>query len=163
MRYRTGMYGGSFDPLHNGHLRCIIRAASQCETLYVVLSFSRARDRIPVEYRYRWIFNSFKHMDNIRILLDIKAKYYETGKAYNYFCEQFEQSLEYVFGLREEAPIPGNASGGPGDPVRNKEEKDILQSTVFAVANKIYLEKWIEEYAHIHFPQEAALEKGPEE
>ena len=25
------------------------------------------------------------------------------------------------------------------------------------------IEKWIEEYAHIHFPQEAALEKGPEE
>ena len=25
------------------------------------------------------------------------------------------------------------------------------------------VEKWIEEYAHIHFPQETALEKGPEE
>ena len=98
-------------------------------------------------------------LDNIKILLDIKSKYYETGKAYNYFCDQFEQSLEYVFGLRKEAPAPGNASGGPEGPVRNREEKDILQSTVIAVANKIYLEKWIEEYARIHFPQEAAAEE----
>ncbi len=99
-------------------------------------------------------------LDNIRILLEIKAKYYETGKAYNYFCDQLEQSLQYVFGLREEAPVPGNASGKPSAPVKNKEEKDILSSTVIAVANKIYLEKWIEEYANIHFPRQ---EDAPEE
>lgn len=68
MQYKTGMYGGAFDPLHVGHLNCMIRAASMCEELYIVLSYSRNRDRIPMEYRYRWIYNSLKHMDNIRII-----------------------------------------------------------------------------------------------
>ena len=68
MRYKRGMYGGAFDPLHIGHLNCMIRAAAQCEELYIVLSYSRKRDRIPMEYRYRWICNSLKHMDHVRII-----------------------------------------------------------------------------------------------
>lgn len=69
MQYKTGMYGGAFDPPHLGHFNCIIRAASMCEDLYIVLSYSRKRDRIPMEYRYRWIFNSFKHMNHVHLVL----------------------------------------------------------------------------------------------
>ena len=58
MQYKVGMYGGSFDPLHIGHINVIIKAASQCEKLYVVLSYSRKRDSVPMEYRFRWIKNS---------------------------------------------------------------------------------------------------------
>ena len=36
MKYKVGMYGGSFNPLHLGHINNIIRAANQCEKLYVV-------------------------------------------------------------------------------------------------------------------------------
>lgn len=68
MRYKRGMYGGAFDPLHIGHLNCMVRAAAQCEELFIVLSYSRKRDRIPMEYRYRWICNSLKHMDHVRII-----------------------------------------------------------------------------------------------
>ena len=39
MRYNVGMYGGSFDPLHIGHIHDIIRAAAMCEKLYVVISW----------------------------------------------------------------------------------------------------------------------------
>lgn len=41
MRYKVGMYGGAFDSLHIGHIDLIIMAASQCETLYIVLSYLR--------------------------------------------------------------------------------------------------------------------------
>lgn len=36
-RYNTGFYGGKFLPFHKGHLDVIIRAASECERLYVVV------------------------------------------------------------------------------------------------------------------------------
>lgn len=105
MRYKVGMYGGSFDPLHIGHIDVIIKAASQCDTLYVVLSYSRERDSIPMEYRYRWIRNCFRHMDNIRIILlednaasksDYNTDYYwEKGR--DYVLSQIGTDVDVVF------------------------------------------------------------------
>ena len=85
MQYKVSMYGGAFDPPHTGHMNCIIKAASVCEELYVVLSYSRKRDRIPMELRYRWLYNSFLHMPNVHIILledaeETKADY-DTDKA----------------------------------------------------------------------------------
>ena len=69
MRYKVGMYGGCFDPLHNGHIHNIIRAASLCEELYVIISWGEGRESTPKEIRYRWILNSCKHLPNVKILL----------------------------------------------------------------------------------------------
>lgn len=84
--YQTGMYGGSFDPLHIGHIHCMVKAASLCRKLFIVLSYSRKRDRIPMEYRYRWIYNSLKHMDNVHIILleddEISKEDYDTYDAW---------------------------------------------------------------------------------
>lgn len=90
MQHKVGMYGGSFDPLHIGHVNCIIEAASECEELYVVLSFSRKRDTIPMEIRYRWLVGLFRHMPNVHVILledDAESKeaydtdaYWEKGR-----------------------------------------------------------------------------------
>lgn len=69
MLYKAGMFGGSFDPLHIAHVNCIIEAASECENLYVVLSFSRERDSVPMEIRYRWLVGLFRHMSNVNVIL----------------------------------------------------------------------------------------------
>lgn len=105
MEYKIGMYGGSFDPLHIGHIDMIIRAASQCEKLYVVLSYSRERDNVAMEYRYRWIKNSFRHLDNIEIiLLEDNAttkeeydtdNYWEKGR--DYILEQIGSNIDVVY------------------------------------------------------------------
>ena len=36
--YKTGVFAGKFLPPHRGHLSAIINSATQCETLYVVVS-----------------------------------------------------------------------------------------------------------------------------
>ena len=69
MKYQVGMYGGSFNPLHLGHVDCIIRAANQCESLYIVLSVGKNRDEIPMLVRYRWLYTLTKHIGNVTILL----------------------------------------------------------------------------------------------
>lgn len=69
MQYKTGMYGGSFDPLHIGHIHDIIRAAAVCEELYVMISWCEGRESTSKEWRYRWILNSTKHLDNVKIIM----------------------------------------------------------------------------------------------
>ena len=36
-KYKTGMYGGKFMPMHKGHEYCVETAAKECETVYVIL------------------------------------------------------------------------------------------------------------------------------
>ncbi len=58
-KYKTGFFGGKFFPFHKGHLDCILRCASECEKLYVVLMhngeeerrvLANYSDKFPVEY-----------------------------------------------------------------------------------------------------------------
>ena len=62
MQYKVGMYGGSFDPLHTGHIHDIIKAAAMCEELFVMISWCEGRESTSKELRYRWILNSIKHL-----------------------------------------------------------------------------------------------------
>ena len=66
--YQVGMYGGSFNPLHMGHVDCILKAAAMCKELYIVLSIGYKRDEIDERIRYRWIYQLTKHIGNVTIL-----------------------------------------------------------------------------------------------
>ena len=72
MRYRVGMYGGSFDPLHIGHLHDIIRAAAMCEELYVMISWCEGRESTSKELRYRWIHNNIRHLPNVKMIITVR-------------------------------------------------------------------------------------------
>lgn len=69
MKYKCGMYGGSFNPLHQGHVRCMITAANLCEKLIVVISSGRNRDEVDARIRYRWIYQMTKHLPDVRIMI----------------------------------------------------------------------------------------------
>ena len=90
MQYSVGMYGGSFNPLHLGHVDCIIRAASMCKRLYIVLSVGTNRDEIDYKVRYRWLYQLTKHIGNVKIIIlkddaptkrDYSEKYWSSDAA----------------------------------------------------------------------------------
>ena len=50
-RYKKGFFGGKFFPPHKGHIDCILRCASECEKLYVVLMHhGRQENEIMANY-----------------------------------------------------------------------------------------------------------------
>lgn len=98
MQYKVGMYGGSFDPLHVGHIHDMIRAAAMCETLYIVISWCEGRESVSKELRYRWIYNSTKHLPNVKILLvedkAVSKELYNT----DYYWEKGAQDIKSMIG-----------------------------------------------------------------
>ncbi len=89
MRYHIGMYGGSFCPLHVGHVEVMRQAAAMCDQLYIALSYSRSRDQVPMEYRYRWIKETLSDLENVEIICfedtaatkeDYTLEYWQQGR-----------------------------------------------------------------------------------
>lgn len=107
-KYKVGMYGGSFDPLHTGHIHDIIRAAAVCEELYVMISWCMGRESTSKELRYRWILNSTKHLSNVKIIMiEDKAV---SKEEYNtdYYWEKGAQDIKDIIGKPIDAVFCGS-------------------------------------------------------
>lgn len=65
--YKTGMYGGTFNPLHLGHIRCITIVAASCEQLNIVICDAPNRKEVDIKVKYRWLYNVTKHLPNVRL------------------------------------------------------------------------------------------------
>lgn len=57
--YGVGMYGGSFNPLHNGHIKCIRKALSMCEELHIIIGDIPNMDDVDIHTKIRWFQTIF--------------------------------------------------------------------------------------------------------
>lgn len=114
MRYKVGMYGGSFDPLHVGHIHDIIKAASLCERLYVVISWCQGRESTPKELRYRWLLNSTRHLSNVKFLLIEDEAVSKAAYNTDYFWEKGARDIKAAVGAPIDAVFCGTDYKGTG-------------------------------------------------
>lgn len=68
MKYNIGMYGGTFSPLHLGHVNNIIKSAGLCNKLYVVVSRSNNKDEIDIKLRMKWLTSVTNDIPNIDVI-----------------------------------------------------------------------------------------------
>ena len=73
-------------------------------------------------------------IEDIRLLFEMQHATYESKRAYDYFCNEFENLLQYVFGLKENLDTIGTDSN---------DTKTMLRNTIIAVAYKVYLDKYL--------------------
>ena len=74
-------------------------------------------------------------MEDIRLLFEMQHETYEAKRAYDYFCNEFENVLQFVFGLKGNLDTVGSDSN---------DTKTMLRNTIIAVAYKVYLDKYLQ-------------------
>ncbi|AGH32134.1 nicotinamide-nucleotide adenylyltransferase [Vibrio phage 11895-B1] len=72
-----GVITGKFAPLHSGHIYAITEAATQVDTLYVILSFDQKfvdsqpkflRDKLTLKKRLLWLKSTFQNLPHIKVI-----------------------------------------------------------------------------------------------
>ena len=83
-KYKIGMYGGKFMPLHLGHNYCLEVASSECEKVYVILFYGGADEErllknnkeeyLSVKDREKHVINLSKQYDNVLpVTIDVSS------------------------------------------------------------------------------------------
>ena len=71
-------------------------------------------------------------LDNLFLFIRLQQRTYPIEKAYEYFCEELQNALDYVFGLKSQLDAVGAESS---------QVKFLFRDTIVAIAHKIYLDK----------------------
>ena len=77
-------------------------------------------------------------LDALINFIDLQKRTYTVQRAYDYFCQQFENLLQFTFELTDTVELGFDDAG---------DEKRLLYSCVVAVTQKLYLEKCLDAIA----------------
>lgn len=75
-------------------------------------------------------------LEDIRLMFDVQKINYDIKTSYNYFCDEFENTIKYAFGITDTIEKSGKTESGA---------KDLLHSGINAIVTKIYFDKYIAE------------------
>lgn len=95
------------------------------------------RDQIA-HLMFIMLAKSVVSLDHLNLFIRLQERTYPTERAYNYLCDEFENLLQYVFGLKDTMESVGMDS---------TDEKIMLCNTIITIAHKIYLDKYFEALA----------------
>ena len=84
------------------------------------------------------IAKSVLSLDALTGFIKVQQSSYPLPKAYDYFCEQFEELLRFTFELQDTMDVVGED---------NTDEKRLLFTCIVAAVQKVYLEKCLEAIA----------------
>lgn len=73
-------------------------------------------------------------LDDIRIMIGLQQERYTTQKAYDYFCDKFEELMQSACMASPPVDMTGDS---PSD------AKDLLNTALKTVVSKIYLDKYL--------------------
>ena len=90
-KFKIGMYGGKFMPLHKGHNYCIEKASEECELVYAILFFggrdeeeilqNNKEDYLSVKAREKHLINlSNKYENVLPVFIDVSTCRLESGE-----------------------------------------------------------------------------------
>lgn len=71
-------------------------------------------------------------LENIRMLIAMQKSSYGAQRAYDYFCDEFENILQFVFNLKDNIDNVG---------VDITDEKLMLRNTIITICHKLYLDQ----------------------
>lgn len=73
-------------------------------------------------------------LEDIRLMIDIQCRSYDLAVAYDYFCDEFENLLQYICGLKASPDEIG---------VTQSEEKELLRAALFSITYKVYMDQYL--------------------
>jgi len=83
------------------------------------------------------VAKSVLSLEELQAIFRLQQRSYSSQVAYDYFTQELENVLQFVFGLKAELDTVG---------VENSEEKTLLRNTIIAVAHRVYLATCLRSY-----------------
>ena len=85
------------------------------------------------------VAKSVLSLDALSVFLRLQQRTYPLQKAYDYFCDEFENVLQFTFEIKDCIELRGEDSS---------DEKRLLYTCIVAAVQKIYLEKCLKDLSH---------------
>ena len=76
-------------------------------------------------------------MEQITVLIQMQQESYDLSVAYDYFCDELENVIFFLFGIKDTIEDLGQS---------HSEEKDLLRGLLFSVGHVIYLRARLDSY-----------------